>query len=93
MWLHPHCLINKVLLIEHFSTIPQFFELRDVTRNVAYVFFRSRWASPLCLNLIVVTELSQLYIFKYIIIKISHIYDFLEYYLAKFYLQSYSIYI
>ena len=42
-WLHPHCLINEVLSIEHLSTIPRFFESRDVARD----FFRSRWASPL----------------------------------------------
>ena len=46
MWLHLHCLINKVLLIEHLSTIPQFFELC----NVALDFFRSRWPSLLWLN-------------------------------------------
>ena len=56
MWLHPHCMINKVLLIEHLSMIPWFFELRDVVSD----FFHSRWASLLRLNLVVVTELSRL---------------------------------
>ena len=55
-WLYPHCLINKVLSIEHLSTIPQFFESRDVARD----FFRSRWAFPPRLNLVVYIELSQL---------------------------------
>ena len=39
--------INEFLLIEHFSTIPQFFESRDVARDIARDFFRSCWASLL----------------------------------------------
>ena len=37
--------------------IPQFFESRDVARD----FFRSRWASPPRLNLVVYIELSRLH--------------------------------
>ena len=57
-WLYPYCSINKVLSIEHFSTILRFFESHDVARD----FFRSRWASPLCLNLVVYIELSWLHL-------------------------------
>ena len=41
-WLQLHYSINKVLLIEHLSMIPRFFESRDITRD----FLRSRWAFP-----------------------------------------------
>ena len=59
-WLHSHCSINEVLLIEHFSTILQFFESRDIARDIARDFFYLRWASLFCFNLVVVTKLSQL---------------------------------
>ena len=46
-WLPQLSSINEVLLIEHLSTLSRFFELRDVARDIAYDFFRSRWASLL----------------------------------------------
>ena len=39
--------INEVLSIEHLFTISQFFESRNIARDVARDFFRSRWASLL----------------------------------------------
>ena len=45
------CPINKVLLIEQLSMIPQYFESCDVARDFFYLY----WASSLHLNLVVIT--------------------------------------